>query len=78
MFILCADKNRLTVRQRETVTSGSVNVCAVQFLFSPDWEGMTRIAVFHGGGEPVSVLLGDSGQCAIPWEALIPFSPESA
>lgn len=71
MFILYADKNRLTVRQREPVTSGSVNVYEVQFLFSPDWEGMTRTAVFCSGGEPVSVLLDDSGRCIIPWEALV-------
>lgn len=70
MFILHADKNRLTVRQRETVTSGSVNVCTVRFTFSPEWEGMRRVAVFKAGGEPVCVLLDESGQCAVPWEAL--------
>ena len=45
MFTLHADKNRLTVRQRETLTSGSINVNTMQFVFSEDWEGLTKTAV---------------------------------
>ncbi len=70
MFILYADKNKLTVRQRESVTSGSVNVYPVRFGFSEDWDGLTRTAVFRGGGEVWSVLLDDTGECSIPWEVL--------
>lgn len=71
MFLLYADKNKLTVRQREPLTSGSVNVNAVKFEFSPDWEGLERTAVFRAAdGEPVSVLLAAGDQCGIPWEVL--------
>ena len=70
MFQFYADKNNLTVRQKETVTSGSVNVCEARFEFSPDWEDLERTAVFRGGGEPVSVRLDGSGVCQIPWEVL--------
>ena len=70
MFVLYADKNRLTVLQKESVTSGSVNVYPAQFKFSPDWDGLTAAAVFQTGGEPVSVLLDESGRCMIPPEAL--------
>lgn len=71
MFILYADKNRLILRQREPLTSGSVNAYLVRFAFSPDWEGLTRTAVFrYGGGEAVSVLLDGTDQCTIPWEVL--------
>ena len=72
MFVLCADKNKLTVRQREPVTSGSVNVYDVRFEFSEDWEGLTRTAVFRSGSQSVSVLLDDSGECVIPWEVTDP------
>ena len=72
MFVLCADKNKLTVRQREPVTSGSVNVYDVRFEFSEDWEGLTRTAVFRSGSQSVSVLLDDSGACVIPWEVTDP------
>lgn len=51
MFILYAGKNRLTVRQRETAVSGSVNVNTVQFQFSPDWDGVVCTAVFRAGTE---------------------------
>lgn len=70
MFILYANKNQLAVRKREPVTSGSVNVYEVRFEFSPDWQGLTRKAVFRGSGKTLTVLLDDSGECAVPWEAL--------
>ena len=70
MFILYANKNQLTVRKREPVTSGSVNVYAARFEFSPDWQGLTRKAVFRGSGQTLTVLLDESGECVIPWEVL--------
>ena len=70
MFVLCADKNNLTVRQREPVTSGSVNVYDVRFEFSEDWDGLTKTAVFKAGTEVRSAPMDDSGVCSIPREAL--------
>ena len=70
MFILCADKNELAVRQREPVTSGSVNAYQVRFEFSLEWEGLKRTAVFKAGTEIRSILLDESGVCVIPWEVL--------
>ncbi|MBD5169952.1 MAG: hypothetical protein HDT20_07555 [Oscillibacter sp.] len=70
MFTLYAGKNKLTLRQRETVTSGSANVYPVRFEFSADWDGMKRTAVFRAGEESRSVLLDGSGECSIPWEML--------
>ena len=70
MFTLHADKNRLTVRQRETLTSGSINVNTMQFVFSEDWEGLTRTAVFRYGDKLVSIFLDEGGQCRIPGEVL--------
>jgi len=70
MFILHANKTQLTVRQREPVTSGSVNVCKARFEFSPDWDGLTRTAVFKAGEVSRSVLLDECGECSVPWEVL--------
>lgn len=70
MFILYANKNQLTVRKREPVTSGSANVYAARFEFSTDWQGLTRIAVFRGSGKTLTVLLDESGECIIPWEVM--------
>lgn len=69
-FILYAEKNKLAVRKRGPVTSGSVNVYLVQFEFSEDWDGLSRTAVFQADGEPVSMLLDESSTCSIPWEVL--------
>lgn len=70
MLVMYADKNRLTVRQREPVTSGSVNVCRARFEFSPDWKGLARKAVFIGSGTQVPVVLDETGECDVPWEVL--------
>lgn len=70
MFKLYANKNNLMLLEREQVTSGSVNVCQVRFDFSGDWNGLDRTAVFRCGGESVSVLLDESGECTVPWEVL--------
>lgn len=72
MFILHAEKNRLWVRQRETVTSGSVGVYPVRFQFSPEWEGLGRTACFRSGGQVVSVLLDGRNECTVPWEVIGP------
>lgn len=70
MFKLYAEKNKLMLQERETVTSGSVNVYLVRFEFSEDWEGLDRVAVFRCGSAVVSVLLDEAGECAVPWEVL--------
>lgn len=69
MFILYADKNALAVRKKELLTSGAVNVNTVQFGFSPDWEGLTKTAVFKAGGDTFSTLL-TAPECFLPWEVL--------
>jgi len=70
-FILYADKNKLIVRKRGPLTSGSAGVYAVRFEFSPDWEGLSRTAVFQADGEPARMLLDKSGACGIPREVLV-------
>lgn len=71
MFILYVEKNKISVRKKEPVTSGSVNVTIARFEFSDDWHGLTRRAVFKAGKESRTVLLDESGECAIPWEVLV-------
>lgn len=70
IFILRANKNKLEVLERERITSGSVNVYMARFEFSDEWQGLTRRAVFYGSGTTKNVLLGESGECVIPWEVL--------
>lgn len=70
MFKLFAKKNVLEILQKELVTSGSVNVYPVQFVFDSEWNGLQRTAVFWAGNYRVSVLLDNTGMCTIPWEVM--------
>lgn len=72
MFLLKAQKNKLTVLQREMVTSGSANVYRAQFEFSEDWDGLAKTVYFRSGTQTVPILLGESGECVIPWEVTDP------
>lgn len=63
MFLLSASKVHLNVLQRETVTSGSVNVYLVRFDFNSDWDGLDRTAVFQAGDDKISVVLDASSEC---------------
>ena len=70
MFVICVDKNQLCVRQKETLTSGSVNVHQARFSFSKEWDGLERTAFFAAGTARAAVPLGDDGVCAVPGEVL--------
>lgn len=70
MFGLTAEKNLLTIQEKETLTSGSVNVYRVRFSFSEDWDGLDKIAVFQALEESRSVPLDHTNECMIPWETL--------
>lgn len=70
MFQIILDKNRLTVQKnKEPLTSGSVNVYVVRFRFSCEWDGFDKVAVFQNGSETVNVSIIDN-QCTVPWEVL--------
>lgn len=70
LFILYANKNLLSVKNIEPVTSGSANIYTARFEFSPDWQGFTKKAVFRAGYVSKTVLLDETGECTIPWEVL--------
>lgn len=76
IFLLNVDKTRLTVVQREQITSGSMNVYKARFSFSSDWDGLDRTAVFKSGSRAISARLDDSGVCTIPWEVTGPDSKD--
>lgn len=70
MFVLQVQKSKINVDQFEILTSGSVNVHHVRFMFSESWDGLKKTAVFKHGREARSILLDDSEECIIPWEVL--------
>lgn len=70
MIILTASKSCLTASRRELLVEGAVNVNIVQFVFSSDWDWLTKTAVFWAGSDKYSVLLDESNEAPIPWEVL--------
>lgn len=72
MIELRADKSHLVVLRREYVTSGSHRVYDVQFRFSHDWDGLTKLALFRvGQNEPTApILLPLTDRCQIPTDIL--------
>ncbi len=70
MIKLTANKAQLLCTATQTVTSGSQNAYICQFLFSSDWDGLERTAVFRCGGRTASVVLNSDGQCTLPWETV--------
>lgn len=70
MIVLTASKSCLTASRRELLVEGAVNVNIVQFVFSADWDGLTKTAVFQAGSDKYSVLLDESNETPIPWEVL--------
>lgn len=71
LFVMNVDKNIATLSRTEPLTSGSSKVYLVEFIFSPEWEDLSKIAVFRSGETVVDVLLDESGICLMPWEVLV-------
>lgn len=63
-------KTHLELRETESFTSGMVAAVLVQFDFSADWDGLTKVAVFTAGETSVNCVLPPEGRCTIPWECL--------
>ncbi len=69
MFVVHVNKNQLTVRDHDMVTSGSVEVYTVQFQFSNYWDGFAKVVIFRTRSKAITVLL-DNDECQIPWEVM--------
>ena len=68
-MITVAVKNRnAEATPLSPVTSGAVGI-PVEFVFSDDWEGLTKTAVFKGSDEVREVALADNA-CEVPEEVL--------
>lgn len=71
MFVVKIDKNIATILKTEPITSGSSKTYLVKFCFSPEWDDLTKVAVFRSGETVIDVLLDDSNLCFIPWEVTV-------
>lgn len=73
MFKIEVKGNRLYTLQRDYLTSGSVEIQTVDFIFSPEWDSFTKEVIFklnNGETNPKGIVPDDSGYYIIPWELL--------
>lgn len=68
MIELVCDKNRAFFRETEKLTSGSIGL-TINFVFSPEWDGLLKTAVFDAGEAKIDVVL-TSESCEVPPEVL--------
>ena len=68
MIYFTAVKRRASCLSDDKLTSGSVGI-PVQFRFSEDWDGLSKVAVFRSGTVKVDVALTESA-CTVPPEVL--------
>lgn len=69
MFVISANKNQLTVKDSDMITSGSVEVYTVQFQFSNYWDGFDKAVIFRTRTKSITVRLTND-ECQIPWEVM--------
>lgn len=57
---------------QELLTAGMAKAVTVEFVFSPDWDGLTKTAVFSNGKTTVDVLAAnwDGDTVPVPHEVL--------
>lgn len=70
MITATVDKNSIKIDQEELMTSGSVKTNFIQFVFSEDWEGLTKTAIFQTKKVSIPVIVDGEDKVAIPWEAM--------
>lgn len=70
MIRISFKKAQAELLSAESFTSGMVKAVEVQFTFSEEWQGLTRVAVFSAGGIAANCVLAEDNTCCIPWECL--------
>lgn len=74
MFVIQADKSKLTIIESEILVSDAAKVYPVRFSFSSDWNGLSKVAIFYNdyneNPKRYSMLIDDSGLVMIPNEVL--------
>lgn len=70
MITATVDRNSIKIDHEELITSGSVRTNFVQFVFSEDWNGLTKTAIFQTKKVSIPVIVDGEDKVAIPWEAM--------
>lgn len=74
MFTVSVNKTKLSLIEKDIVTSGSVNAFCVCFQFSEEWDNLEKTALFRVGTETKAVPLDENSHAIIPKEILMEHS----
>ena len=64
------DKDNLRIIKLSQLESGEVDVTEVNFIFSPEYDNLSKVAVFTLGDKSYKVIL-QNDKCYIPTEVLV-------
>lgn len=74
MFKVSVNNTKLSLIEKDIITSGSINAFCVFFQFSEEWDNLEKTALFRVGNETKSVPLDDNSYAIIPKEILMEHS----
>ncbi|WP_251205378.1 hypothetical protein [Acetatifactor aquisgranensis] len=68
---LLLEKQLLTIRNQEVISSGDIDYDTCSFAFDESWDGFTKTGVFYQDKKNVQyAVLGADGSCRIPAQAM--------
>ncbi len=69
MIIFNVTKDKVSIKQDDTLNRGEYNVTKCKFLFSKEYDGLVKEAIFFIEEKNIGILLDENDECNIPQEA---------
>lgn len=69
MIIFYVTKDKVSIKQDDTLNRGEYNVTKCKFLFSKEYDGLVKEAIFFIEEKNIGILLDENDECNIPQEA---------
>lgn len=69
MIIFNVTKDKVSVKQDDILNRGEYNVTKCKFLFSKEYDGLVKEAIFFIEEKNIGILLDENDECNIPQEA---------
>lgn len=69
MIVFNVTKDKVSIKQDDTLNRGEYNVTKCKFLFSKEYDGLVKEAIFFIEEKNIGILLDENDECNIPQEA---------
>lgn len=64
------NEQTLSLHSKKNVVADSLNYLTCHFVFSDEWLGITKTAVFVSNTEEVYNVILENDTCEVPWEVI--------